>query len=841
MVSTTAELKERFLELAHASDLQVECAMHGTFQAQLAVIGEAPGSNEVAQGIPLVGGAGHILWRALRTYVPHIKRHECYVTNVCKRQVAFGTDDKRRPIGKHELTGWQELLRWELEQLPNLKYILCLGAYALDALCEKKGINNWRGSVLNTKIGERDVHVVVCNNPAYAAREPIQQIIFDMDINDKLKPVVDNQWKPHDVLTHINPSVRDALEWIKVMKASRDPVATDIESLGNETACVGLASSPTEAMCIAFRQVDYNVYSPEDESRILHALYDLFNAPQTRVVWQNGGFDGGWLWFKDRIRVKPAYVDTMLGHHVLYPTLPHDLGFIVKQYTNHPYYKGEKDSWREVGSIDDYWRYNGKDCALTYASALKIVHELKEQNLYKFFVEHVMRLQSHLIRMTVGGVKVDLDLRDKIASDVARAVDDKLSEFYKSVIEATGDSAYLPNPSSPKQMSELWFTRLKLVGRGTSTDKENRDLMFKHPRTSELARVVIQRTNEYIEDKKFFSTYAEAQPDEDGRMRCDYKQTGVRNAPGRLSSAGTLWGSGMNLQNIPDRAKDMFIADEGYCFIYIDGSQAEARVVGWRYNILHWIEQFERARLDGIYDAHRALASEMFRIPYDEVPTFDRYPLSPADAEIMGVPFQADVAGKVTKRYIAKRCRHGLNYRMGPDRLALTTGLSLSDASEAYTLYHRINPEIKKGWQRDYDEVKRNKSLYNALGRRYLQLEPATLETTDSIVAFYPQSTIGDMVCRVIYKSHDDPMWPKADARIALNTHDGLIGIAKIGEPAKQALRVMIKHAEEPLVINGRKLIIPAEPAMSVPDEHGVHRWSTIKKLKGDKLKELRA
>jgi len=279
----------------------------------------------------------------------------------------------------------------------------------------------------------------------------------------------------------------------------------------------------------------------------------------------------------------------------------------------------------------------------------------------------------------------------------------------------------------------------------------------------------------------------------------------------------------------------MFIADPDCCFIYIDGSQAEARVVGWRYNIATWIDQFERARRDGSYDCHRALASDMFNVPYNEVPTFDRYPLDEVAAKRDGIAYNADMAGKPTIRYIAKRCRHGLNYRMMPDRLALTTGLSLSTASEAFVKYHKLTPELKLGWQADLNRVRGERAIYNAYGRRYVQLIPVTEESTEAIVAFYPQSTIGDHICRVIYKCHDDDKWPKGKARIALNTHDGLIGLAR-KDVAKQALRVMVKHAEAPMLIGGKQLIIPAECGISVPGDDGVHRWSTIKKIKQAEL-----
>ena len=839
---TINELRERFSQQAQSAGLTVECAMGGIVGATLAVIAEAPGRNEVAQGLPLVGGAGNILWKAIRTHAPEVKRHECYVTNVVKRQVQFGVDDtgNRKPVGKHELVAWQDLLMWELRHLPNLQHVLLLGNYAVEALCGKKGITSWRGSVLETNVGNRDITAVCTFNPAFCARDPMAHIIFDMDIGDKLRPVVLGNYKPHDISTHINPTHKQAVDYIRMCQASRDPVASDIEVISNETACVGLAISPHDAMCIAFRNETTNVYTVYEEGDIRRRLQQLYRAPSTRMVWQNGGFDMAWLWFKDRICCGPAYSDTMLGHHVLYPTMPHDLGFIVKQYTMHPYYKNEKDDWRHTGGVDNFWIYNCKDCALTLASNAHIVAELRTQKLDKFYFEHVMRLQAHLVRMTVGGVLNDMELRRRMLDPNVKGnlhddVQRKLQNFYDAARIATREPHYTPNPNSPKQMAELYFSKLKLVGRGTSTDYTNRELMRKHPRTTPEARAVLDAVDAYIEDDKFYSVYASAQPDADNRMRCDYRQTGVRSAPGRLSSAQTLWGSGGNLQNIPDRAKEMFIADPECCFIYIDGSQAEARVVGWRYNIDTWIAQFERARRDGSYDCHRALASDMFNVPYADVPTFDRYPLDEAAALRDGINFSSDQAGKPTIRYIAKRCRHGLNYRMMPDRLALTTGLSLSTASEAFVKYHKLTPELKKGWELDLNRVRTEKAIYNAYGRRYVQLIPITEESTEAIVAFYPQSTIGDHICRVVYRAHDDPAWPKTKARIALNTHDGLIGIAH-KSVAKAALRILVKHAEAPLMIGGKPLIIPAECAMSVAGDDGVHRWSTIKKMKRSDL-----
>ena len=74
-----------------------------------------------------------------------------------------------------------------------------------------------------------------------------------------------------------------------------------------------------------------------------------------------------WLWYKDKIRVPHLWFDTMLAHHVLYPTLPHNLGFLTCQYTDNPYYKDEREVWSEGGDIETFWDYNGKDCCNTLA------------------------------------------------------------------------------------------------------------------------------------------------------------------------------------------------------------------------------------------------------------------------------------------------------------------------------------------------------------------------------------------------------------------------------------------------------------------------------------------
>lgn len=815
------QMNDWMRERCKLSELTFQCGCDGAVNAEIAIVSEAPGEREVTMGMPLVGGAGQTLWTALRKY--KLTRTQCYITNVVKRQLSFHSG--KAHIGADEMQHWQQLLKWELLQLPNIKYVLVLGGPALEALYGESGIMQWRGSVMPIELRHVETFVndtpklmtksltgVITYNPAMVTREPKTEPVFRMDLH-KLERVRNGTFKQHDITHHINPTPTDAIDYLHTMRTGGLPVAFDIEIMGGETACVGVANTGHEGMCINFRDERRNRWSVQDEARVRRTMQDVFRDPSVQLVAQNGMFDITWLWFKDRIHVPRVWFDTMLSHHTLYSQLPHNLGFLTAQYTDHPYYKDDGKTWKEGGDIDQYWRYNVKDCCITRAAQLRMENELKQFNQWDFFQDHVMRLQPHLARMTVGGLRVDAEYKSALTEQLTAEVDALREKFNDLARQATHNPSLTVNPNSPKQLGELFFKKLRLVGRGTSTDKTNRKRMLDHPQTGKVAQEMLRTLNTYAEEKKFLGTYADMTIDHDGRVRCEYKQTGVQSAPGRLSSSQVMWGSGGNLQNWPERAHHMVLADDDYVMLYFDLAQAEARVVGWLANIETWIEQFEQARFDGTFDCHRALASDMFGVPYDDVPTYDR-----------------DEAGQVTLRFVSKRCRHGLNYRMQAARLAETTGLPLERAREAYHLYHLASPELQQWWTALEDEIRKNRQLVSPKGRVLRIMERITDEALEAMVAFKPQSTIGDHVCEVIYRSEDDDLWPTR-ARMCLNIHDALIALVHKND-VHAAAQVMKTHAEAPIMINGRPLIIPADFAVSVPGEDGLHRWSTLKKVK---------
>lgn len=809
-INNLKDLQDEFKHRARDFGLHVQVPPDGSLTARYAVIGEGPGQQELNEGHAFVGAAGRMLWDGLR---PHrIIRTDFYITNVCKRQISLAKNTKH-PVNADEWVKWQHLLQWELDQLPNLEYILCLGNAGLSALFGWNGVSKYRGSVYDYK-GRQ---TLISLNPAAVLREPKDEIIFKLDMA-RFATVTKGDYKQHEVSCIINPSFTEAVEYIDMLVGEKKPVSYDIETIAGETACHGIGNSPNEAMCINLRGMYDNRFTVEEEFKLLHKMQYLFD--NTEIVAQNGNFDAHWVAYKDLLDCRISF-DTMLAHHTLYPTLPHNLGFITSQYTTHPYYKDELSSYKEGGNIDDFWRYNCKDVAITLAASEKMREELKQQNLHDFYFNHVQRLDYHLVRTTADGLLTDPVVKSRVAEEMKADIEKIIEDFYAMAqAETRLPEVYRPNLNSGPQMKELFLNKLNLKSSDGSFDANTRQKILNDSRTSMGAQSLVLKYGEYQKAAKFYSTYAEGRVDYDNRMRYTFKQQGVAAAPGRLSSSGNLWGTGQNVQNQPKAAYKFYVADPGTVMFYFDLSQAEARVVAYLADIEKWKEDFERARLGADFDAHRSLAAEMYGVPYVDVPTED-----------------VDEAGSFTIRYKAKRCRHGLNYTMQWPRLAESANMTPYDAKRSYILYHKVNPEIQQWWKETERIAKKEKELWTPLGRRLRILQRIDEDSLGNIVAFVPQSTIGDHAKRVWYQCHEDPEWDINKMRIKLNIHDALIGIAT-PDKVKLALKIAKRYAEAPLLIRNtartktEQLIIPADTAISEPDSYGKHRWSTLKKVK---------
>jgi DNA polymerase len=133
----------------------------GNPKAELVFIGEGPGADEDAQGLPFVGRAGKLLTQMIEAM--GLQRRDVYICNVVKCR----PPENRAPEPDEVATCSPYLLR-QIDVIKP-KVIVCLGAVAAKTLLETtRGISQFRGQWLEW----RGHKLMATYHPAYLLRNP---------------------------------------------------------------------------------------------------------------------------------------------------------------------------------------------------------------------------------------------------------------------------------------------------------------------------------------------------------------------------------------------------------------------------------------------------------------------------------------------------------------------------------------------------------------------------------------------------------------------------------------------------------------------------------------------
>ena len=135
-------LKNCKCELRHTATQGVPG--HGSAEAEIVLIGEAPGRNEDKSGNPFVGAAGKFLDEMLSSI--KLKREDVYITNVVKYRPPANRDPS-----KEEVVACAKWLEQELAVIKP-KVVVLLGRHALGRFFEDAKIKEVHGTVLQEKM-----------------------------------------------------------------------------------------------------------------------------------------------------------------------------------------------------------------------------------------------------------------------------------------------------------------------------------------------------------------------------------------------------------------------------------------------------------------------------------------------------------------------------------------------------------------------------------------------------------------------------------------------------------------------------------------------------------------
>jgi DNA polymerase len=180
---TLEELRERLLAFEgcglKATATQLVFA-DGNPQAEIMLVGEAPGADEDRQGLPFVGRAGQLLNKMLAAI--GLDRTKVYIANV----VPWRPPGNRTPTPV-EIAACLPFTRRQIE-LVRPKILVCLGAPSAQTLLGvSEGIMRLRGRRHTYDLAGTKIPALAMLHPAYLLRQPAQKKLAWQDLRELAK------------------------------------------------------------------------------------------------------------------------------------------------------------------------------------------------------------------------------------------------------------------------------------------------------------------------------------------------------------------------------------------------------------------------------------------------------------------------------------------------------------------------------------------------------------------------------------------------------------------------------------------------------------------------------
>ena len=347
-----------------------------------------------------------------------------------------------------------------------------------------------------------------------------------------------------------------------------------------------------------------------------------------------------------------------------------------------------------------------------------------------------------------------------------QALDSQIERLKDELMELAGQEF---NPNSPAHLSEILFNKLglptgKKTKTGYSTDVEVLEkLLPYHP--------IVGKILEYRKLSKLSSTYVTGlkkciQPD--GRVRSTFNQTETRT--GRISS------SDPNVQNIPVRTelgaemRKFFVAKEGYTLVDADYSQIELRVLAAISGDKNMIDGFAKGA-----DIHRMTASQVFHIPFEEVP-----------AEL---------------RSRSKAINFGIVYGISAFSLSQDIHSTVKEAKQYIEDYLKTYSGVDAYMKNSIEQAREKGYVETIFHRpRYLpdihSKKPALRGFSERVAMNMPiQGTAADIIKLAMIRVYRRLRDEKLGSKLILQVHDELLVEAKESE-AEQVMAIVKEEME---------------------------------------------
>ena len=413
--------------------------------------------------------------------------------------------------------------------------------------------------------------------------------------------------------------------------------------------------------------IDFEKIYNEDEVKTLEVLKNIMENDKVIKVIHDGKNILTFL-NKNDIKIKGFDFDTAIAAYLLDSSQSrYNLIDLVEKYLN----KEIDESESEIEGI------LGADIPALYK---KLKNDIENEKMDKLYYE----VEHPLIFVLSSMESIGFNINQNMLDELKVKFDSEIEKTQKEIYELADEEF---NISSPKQLGKILFEKLDLpvikkTKTGYSTNQEVLEkLMDKHD--------IIPKIMYYRQITKINSTYVEGLKnviDEDGRIHSNFNQT--------VTTTGRLSSTDPNLQNIPVRhelgreiRKAFIPLEEGDTIVSCDYSQIELRVLAHIAGDENMIDAFKHHS-----DIHTKTASEVFKVPVDEV-----------------TPLM---------RSRAKAVNFGIVYGISAFSLSQDLKIPKKEAQEYMDIYFERYPKIKGYLESVIDEAEANGYVLTILNRR---------------------------------------------------------------------------------------------------------------------------
>ena len=467
----------------------------------------------------------------------------------------------------------------------------------------------------------------------------------------------------------------------------------EIFSLDTETTGTDPIASELVGMSFSFEE-NQAFYVPipaerEEALKIVNEFKEILENEKTLKVGQNIKYDMLVL-SNYGIEVRGPMFDTMIAHYVLQPELRHNMDYLAEIYLNYRTIpieeligaKGKKQGNMRDLAPEHVYEYACEDADITLKLKNVLEKELEANGAASLFYDIEMPLVPVLAYMEKNGVR----LNTAALKETSRHFTKRMNQIEEEVHQLAGSPF---NISSPKQVGEILFDRMKIVekakktktGQYVTSEEVLESLRNKHE--------IVGKILDYRGLKKLLSTYIDALPQlinpQTGKIHTSFNQTVT--ATGRLSS------SNPNLQNIPIRNEDgkeirkAFIPEEGCLFFSADYSQIELRIMAHLSKDANMTEAFREGN-----DIHATTASKVFKTNIEEVTR--------------------------EQRSKAKTANFGIIYGISVFGLAERMNVPRSEAKALIEGYFQTYPQIKEYMDKSIEAAREKGYIETIFGRK---------------------------------------------------------------------------------------------------------------------------